>query len=124
VKFACFVPLGQTYLIKRNLSALIQSTLPDQIKMDGNLLNMDYQVGVSYYQTDGNSAEELLDRCEMALEYSSSAERISYYNNQLEDKLVEEHQLGLELSNAIKCNNIVLWLQPQVILSSIFYFYW
>ncbi|SBS33119.1 Oxygen sensor protein DosP [Marinomonas spartinae] len=114
VKFACFVPLGQTYLIKRNLSALIQSTLPDQIKMDGNLLNMDYQVGVSYYQTDGNSAEELLDRCEMALEYSSSAERISYYNNQLEDKLVEEHQLGLELSNAIKCNNIVLWLQPQV----------
>lgn len=114
VKFACFVPLGQTYLIQRNLSALIQSTLPDQIKMDGNLLNMEYQVGVSYYQTDGKTAEALIERCEMALEYSSSIERISYYSNQLENKLMEEHRLGLELSNAVKCNDIVLWLQPQV----------
>ncbi len=114
VKFACFLPLGQAYLVQRNLSALIKSVLPEQIKLDGKTLNMNYQIGIAYYQTDGNNAEELLEHCEMALEYSTSVDRFSYYNNQLENRLIEEHQLGLLLSTAIKRNEIVLWLQPQV----------
>ncbi|MGB7389997.1 EAL domain-containing protein, partial [Marinomonas sp.] len=114
VKFACFLPLGQAYLIQRNLSALIKSVLPEQIRMDGNALNIDYQVGIAYYQNNGQSAEELLEHCEMALEYSNSADKYSYYDHQLERKLVEEHQLGLQLGAAIKRNDIVLWLQPQV----------
>lgn len=114
VKFACFIPLGQAYLIQRNLSTLINSVLPSQLKIDGKLLNMDYKVGVAYYRTDGRNAEELLEHCEMALEYSTSADRLSYYDHQLEDKLIQEHKLGLELSAAIKRNDITLWLQPQV----------
>lgn len=114
VKFACFLPLGQAYLIQRNLSALIKSVLPEQIRMDGNALNIDYQVGIAYYQNNGQSAEELLEHCEMALEYSNSADKYSFYDHQLERKLVEEHQLGLQLGAAIKRNDIVLWLQPQV----------
>ncbi|MGO3345646.1 MAG: EAL domain-containing protein [Marinomonas sp.] len=115
VKFACFLPLSQSYLIKRNLSTLIKSVLPEQIKLDGNLLNIDYKIGIAYYHNDGNTAESLLEQCEMSLEYSTSANRFSYYDNQLEKKLVEEHQLGLLLSTAIKQNQIVLWLQPQVL---------
>ncbi|MGO2513615.1 EAL domain-containing protein [Marinomonas polaris] len=114
VKFSCFVPLGQAYLIQKNLSALIHSVLPSQITVDGNRLNMDYQVGIAYYHTDGKTAEELLEHCEMALEYSTSTDRFSYYNHSLEQKLIEEHKLGLKLSTAIKNKKIVLWLQPQV----------
>ncbi|MBJ7537587.1 bifunctional diguanylate cyclase/phosphodiesterase [Marinomonas transparens] len=114
VKFACFVPLGNTYLIEKNLSALISSTLPSQLKIDGNLLNMNYQVGIAYYQTDGKNAEELLERCEMALEYSTIANRFSYYSHPLETKLIKEHKLGIKLSSAIKRKEIDLWLQPQV----------
>lgn len=114
VKFACFIPLGQTHLIQRNLSALIRSVLPEQLKVNGTLLNMEYQVGVAYYPTDGMNSEELLEHCEMALEYSTSADRLSYYDAALETKLREEHQLGMQLSEAIKRNEIHLWLQPQV----------
>lgn len=114
VKFSCFIPLGQAYLIQKNLSALIHSVLPNQITVDGNKLNMDYQVGIAYYHTDGRTAEELLEHCEMALEYSTSTDRFSYYNHSLEHKLIEEHKLGLQLSKAIKNKKIVLWLQPQV----------
>lgn len=114
VKFSCFVPLSQAYLIQKNLSALIHSVLPSQITVEGNRLNMDYQVGIAYYQTDGKTAEELLEHCEMALEYSSSSERFSYYNRNLENKLIEEHKLGLKLSTAIKNKQISIWLQPQV----------
>jgi diguanylate cyclase (GGDEF)-like protein len=114
VKFSCFVPLSQAYLIQKNLSALIHSVLPSQISVDGNRLNMDYQVGIAYYHTDGKTAEELLEHCEMALEYSSPTERFSYYNQNLENKLIEEHKLGLTLSSAIKNKQIRIWLQPQV----------
>jgi len=114
VKFSGFVPLGQNYLIQKNLSTLISSILPSQITVDGNKLNMDYHVGIAYYHTDGKTAEELLEHCEMALEYSTSTERLSYYNHNLENKLVEEHKLGLKLSSAIKNKEIKIWLQPQV----------
>ncbi|WP_421851536.1 EAL domain-containing protein [Marinomonas sp.] len=114
VKFSCFVPLGQAYLIQKNLSALIHSVLPSQIMIDGNRLNMDYHVGIAYYHTDGKTAEELLEHCEMALEYSTSTDRFSYYNNSLEQKLIEEHKLGIKLSTAIKNKKVALWLQPQV----------
>ncbi|RDL45671.1 GGDEF domain-containing protein [Marinomonas piezotolerans] len=114
VKFACFMPVGQTYLIQRNLRALIKSILPEQIKIGTDLLNIDYQIGVSYYTNEGEKAEELLERCEMALEYSTSAERISFFDQQLEAKLVQEHKLGLALAQAVKDKSIDIWLQPQV----------
>ena len=114
VKFSCFVPLGQTYLIQKKLSTLIHSILPSQITVDGSRLNMDYHVGIAYYHTDGKTAEELLEHCEMALEYSTSIDRFSYYNHSLENKLIEEHKLGLKLSTAIKNKEISIWLQPQV----------
>lgn len=114
VKFACFVQLNQTHLIKKNLTTFVQSILPSQIKLNKNILNMDYQIGVAYFHKDGNEAEILLDHCEMALENSSSSERISYYNNSLENKLIEEHKLGLKLSEAIKNKELDMWLQPQV----------
>jgi len=114
VKFSCFVPLGQAYLIQKNLSTLIHSVLPRQINTDGSMLNMEYQVGIAYYHTDGTTAEELLEHCEMALEYSTSTDRLSYYNHNLENKLIEEHELGLKLSAAIKNKELSIWLQPQV----------
>ncbi|RBO82011.1 diguanylate cyclase/phosphodiesterase [Marinomonas aquiplantarum] len=114
IKFACFVPLSQTHLIQKNLTTLIQSLLPAQLMLDGQKLNMDYQLGISYYHTDGKTAEELLEHCEMALEYSTSTDKFSFYNHNLESKLVREHNLGLKLSAAIKNKKIDIWLQPQV----------
>ena len=117
VKFACFMPVGQTYLIQRNLRTLIKSVLPEQIRIGEDVLNIDYQIGVAYYQNEGETAEELLERCEMALEYSTSAERIAFFDQQLEAKLIQEHKLGLALGDAIKNKHIQIWLQPQVISS-------
>lgn len=114
VKFACFIPLSQTHLIQKNLTTLIHSVLPKQLSIDGNRLNMDYQVGIAYYQTDGKTAETLLEHCEMALEHSNSTERFSYYDYNLENKLINEHKLSLKLSSAIKNKDIKIWLQPQV----------
>lgn len=114
VKFACFIPIGQTYLIQRNLSALIQSILPTQLKLNGEPINLEYHVGISYAPSDGNSAEELVEHCEMALENATSSDRLSYYNHARESNLIEEYQLGTLLSDAIKRNDIHLWLQPQV----------
>ncbi|WP_236037257.1 phosphodiesterase [Marinomonas vulgaris] len=114
VKFSCFIPLGQAYLLPRHLSTLIHSVLPSQIMVHGSALNMDYQVGIAYYDSDGKSAEELLEHCELALEYSNSSGRFSYYNQGLESKLLEEHSLGLSLNQAIKNKEIRVWLQPQV----------
>ncbi len=115
VKFACFMPVGQTYLIQRNLRTLIKSVLPEQLQIGEDLLNIDYQIGVTYYNNEGETSEELLERCEMALEYSTSAERISFFDQQLEAKLIQEHKLGLALSDAIKEKSIDIWLQPQVV---------
>ena len=117
VKFACFMPVGQTYLIQRNIRTLIKSVLPAQIRIGSNVLNVDYQIGVTYYQNEGETAEELLERCEMALEYSTSAERIAFFDQQLEAKLIQEHKLGLALGDAIKNKQIQIWLQPQVVSS-------
>ena len=117
VKFACFMPVGQTYLIQRNLRTLIKSVLPEQIRIGEDILNIDYQIGVAYYQNEGETAEELLERCEMALEYSTSAERIAFFDKQLETKLIQEHKLGLALGEAVKNKKIQLWLQPQVVSS-------
>ncbi len=114
VKFACFVPLSHTYFIQRNLSSLINSILPEQLKIREDLLTIQYQVGVTYFPADGKNAEDLLEHCEMALEYTSEAERISYFDHEIEENLFEEHQLGMELNAAIKRNDIRIWLQPQV----------
>lgn len=115
VKFACFMPIGQTHLIQRNLRLLIKNVLPEQVRIGSDLLKIDYQIGVSYYQNADETAEELLEQCEMALEYSTSAERVAFFDHQLESKLIQEHKLGLALSEAVKNKDIQLWLQPQVI---------
>ncbi|EAQ63740.1 Signaling protein with a sensor domain, HAMP, GGDEF and EAL domains [Marinomonas sp. MED121] len=114
VKFACFIPIGQTYLIQRNLSALIQSVLPPQLKLNGESINLEYHVGISYTPSDGTNAQELIEHCEMALENATSADRLAYYNHARETNLIEEYQLGTLLSEAIKQDEIHLWLQPQV----------
>lgn len=114
VKFACFVPLNQTHLIQKNLSEFIRSILPRQVMVDSRLLNIDFQVGISYYHTDGNTAEALLEHCEIALEHPSRTDYISYYNHELENKLIQEHELGLKLNSAIRKNQITIWLQPQM----------
>ena len=114
VKFACFIPIGHTYLIQRNLSALVQSVLPTQLKLNGEAINLEYHVGISYTPADGKSAQELIEHCEMALENATSADRLAYYNHTRESNLIEEYQLGTLLSEAIKRNDIHLWLQPQV----------
>ena len=116
VKFACFMPIGQTYLIQRNLHTFIKSILPAQIRIGDDFLNIDYQVGVSYYQgNDEDGAEELLEHCEMALENSTSAQRVAFFDQHLETKLIQEHKLGLSLNEAVKSKHIQLWLQPQVL---------
>nr|WP_264193936.1 bifunctional diguanylate cyclase/phosphodiesterase [Marinomonas algarum] len=114
IKFACFVPVGQAYLLQRNLSTLIRSVLPDQVTVKGDTLNMDYQVGIAYYHSDGKNAEELLEHCEMALEYPDKTDCLSYYDPGLERRLLEEHTLGLTLGTAIRNREIEVWLQPQV----------
>ena len=114
VKFACFIPIGHTYLIQRNLSALIQSVLPTQLKLNGEAINLEYHVGISYAPSDGKNAQQLIEHCEMALENATSADRLAYYNHSRESNLIEEYQLGTLLSEAIKQDSIHLWLQPQV----------
>ncbi|GAB3478136.1 putative bifunctional diguanylate cyclase/phosphodiesterase [Marinomonas epiphytica] len=114
VKFACFVPLNQTYLIQKNFAEFINSILPAQVKINGHILNINYNVGISYYRNNGETAEELVEQCEMALEHSTSADNYSFFDKEVEQNLILEHQLGLKLSSAIKRNELSIWLQPQV----------
>jgi EAL domain-containing protein (putative c-di-GMP-specific phosphodiesterase class I) len=73
-------------------------------------------VGIYQIRDEDDSVTEMCDRAGMALSTikDNLMEKIAVYEDSMYEKLLQEHQLSLDLPTAIENEQLKLYLQPQI----------
>jgi diguanylate cyclase (GGDEF)-like protein len=109
-RFAVFAPSRY----ENNLIHLISDT---RFQIKGN---EDYPIhicmGIYHVNQEECSVSEMCDRAGMALGTikNNLMEKLAYYDDSMYEKMLEEHELSLELPQAIDHEELKLYLQPQI----------
>jgi diguanylate cyclase (GGDEF)-like protein/PAS domain S-box-containing protein len=102
------------------LAAAIQSALTRPYLLDGNDLHVTVSIGICPYIADSAGPDAMLAQADLAL-YRSKDEgrnRYRFHTDDLDDQVMERMVLADELRSAIEQNELELYYQPQVELSS------
>ncbi|UQB42813.1 EAL domain-containing protein [Thiomicrospira microaerophila] len=96
--------------------------LASSLQVKGESFNLDFAIGVAPLIeiedfTSGELIHQTLSHAEIALKQARGEEsiRLVVYDNQLSEKVLETHQLQKELAQAIKSEQLRLFVQPQVL---------
>ncbi|MBT0963110.1 EAL domain-containing protein [Denitromonas iodatirespirans] len=98
----------------------LQRELDEPVNLDGRDLRISVSMGVALFPEDGDSADRLLQKADVALYQVKNDGRGDYrffspdMNRELEDQFALESQLGA----ALRDGRIRMWFQPQFDLSS------
>ncbi len=91
----------------------IRLQLPDQLQLGSQSVQLRYQIG--YCLAEGQlAAEELLERCEIALEQAHQPDTMIPFAPELAAELEQEYYLVNALREAIRQRELTLYLQPKV----------
>ncbi|HLF13133.1 MAG TPA: EAL domain-containing protein, partial [Gammaproteobacteria bacterium] len=102
------------------LAATIQSALTRAYELDGNELNVTVSIGISPYVPDSAGPDAMLAQADLAL-YRSKDEgrnRYRFHSDDLDHEVLERVLVADELRRALEQNELELYYQPQVELSS------
>lgn len=91
----------------------IRLQLPEQLQLGNQTVSLRYQIG--YCLAEGQlAAEELLERCEIALEQAHQPDSVVPFAPELAAELEQEYYLVNALQEAIRQRALQLFLQPKV----------
>ena len=107
--------------LKNELDALIVvdrilKRLSEPYLIDGKVVSLSFNAGLSLIPRDGDKAEELLHKSMVALSDAGSKEgkRIGFFSKELEEKAIMRLSLKHDLERALGNNEFVLFYQPYV----------
>lgn len=91
----------------------IRLQLPEQLQLGNQTVQLRYQIG--YCLAEGQlAAEEMLERCEIALEQAHQPDAVVPFAPELAAELEQEYYLVNALQEAIRQRALELFLQPKV----------
>lgn len=109
------VSLEQAQLVGNKILKHLEQTQ----QVNGQNIDISLSIGISVYPTHGDSHEQLFNNAETALQYAKAKKvPIAVYANQFDIGLQENLTLASELREAIKSNQLALYLQPKVDIKS------
>jgi len=98
------------------------TTLSSTLEIKGERFNLDFAVGVAPLSqaegvASGEAIHQALSYAETALKQArkNDAQRLVIYDQALSDEVMEQHQLQKDLVQAIKSEELRLFVQPQVL---------
>ncbi|MCG6659079.1 EAL domain-containing protein [Halomonas campisalis] len=89
------------------------------VRVQGQLLQVSTSAGITVFPQDGESGEQLLANADMAL-YRAKAQACGHYHFFIpayRTALVERRAMEKELRRALRCQEFVLYYQPQIHLT-------
>ena len=101
-----------TWAVKRLLDVMNQP-----IEVDGNMIHISCNVGVSLYPTDAKTAEQLLNNAITAKQYGKKQKtelKYQFYDQHMQDLSIKHLQLYKDLHVAIKKEEWELMYQPKL----------
>lgn len=77
--------------------------------------NVGVSIGVSIYPDDAVNIEDLIGAADLSMyrAKNSASEKICYYDRNIDERRRDRSSLAIELQQAIKCNELELYYQPQ-----------
>ena len=98
----------------------IMAVFQKPIQVSSKTVTISPSIGIAVYPTDTHIASELIDFSDRAMYQAKTNGRntYSFYNQELHQKAIIKHQLELELDSAIKNNELLLYFQPIVSLTT------
>ena len=107
--FYMFMPREQEFSVK------VRENVSEFLKSYPLTLSLESRLGVYVVSDNTLADEEVCNRARLALDYESAQEQdgIAFYNEELHDKLLEEHQLLDRIPEALKNGELQLYLQSK-----------
>jgi len=102
------------------LASKIQRALALPYLLNGNDVYISASIGISPYAKESASADAMLVQADLALYRSKDEGRNQYrfHSDSLDREVLERVTLGEQLRQAIECDELELYYQPQIELSS------
>jgi len=102
------------------LAEKIQSTLAQPYSLNGNQLRISASIGICPYAPGSTSADAMLTQADLALYRSKEEGRNQYHfhSEDLDQQVLDRVTLANDLKNALEQDELELYYQPQVELSS------
>ncbi|MDP5131697.1 MAG: EAL domain-containing protein [Paraglaciecola sp.] len=98
------------------LARRLLDAMHEPFMLAGNLHNASVSTGISLYPDDAQDAEQLMRHADAAM-YRAKQEgrnRFCFFSDELEEALLQRHQLEKTLRHALKHDELVVLYQPKI----------
>ncbi|MBV8636427.1 MAG: EAL domain-containing protein, partial [Burkholderiaceae bacterium] len=98
----------------------IMQTISQSITVEGKEFSLNCSIGVSVFPNDGESAELLIERADMAMYRAKETGRnnFQFFTAEMNERLIERMRIEEALRDAVERGEFELFYQPQLDLSS------
>jgi diguanylate cyclase len=102
-----------------NISEKIALSMEEPFQIEGSLLSIDVSIGIALYPEDGSDSDTLLQRADVALYAAKKSSSTCYavYDAEHDGHSMERLMLTVELREAIKKEQLILYYQPKYSLT-------
>lgn len=94
----------------------IIDSIQQPTEIDDNIIQIGTSIGISFFPDDADSPNELIRMADMALYQAKDDGRRVYrlYDQQMDAETKNQKQMEIDLSKALKNNELLLHYQPQI----------
>jgi predicted signal transduction protein with EAL and GGDEF domain len=102
------------------MAAKMQRLLDDPITAEGREIFTNASIGLSLYPQDGETMDELLKNADIAMYVAKheGGNAYRFYSKELHSRSADELGMVMALRRAVENNELVLYYQPQIEISS------
>ena len=118
VDFATAIRADKHNYATENFIELLKTSIREPIVVDSTAVDVGIEFGVASYPAQGNSVESLIENAYIAMNLAQSTESSIYFDRTQQDDLVASRTIISQLKEDIKQQRFVIYVQPQVSLSS------
>ncbi len=118
VDFATAIRADKHNYATENFIELLKTSIREPIVVDSTAVDVGIEFGVASYPAQGNSVESLIENAYIAMNLAQSTESSIYFDRTQQDDLVASRTIISQLKEDIKQQRFLIYVQPQVSLSS------
>ncbi|MGC8615945.1 MAG: bifunctional diguanylate cyclase/phosphodiesterase, partial [Desulfurella sp.] len=94
---------------------ILKDTLSKPITVSYGNINIEFNIGVSFFPDNAKNAQDLLAKAYVALKHAKEGNYpYKFYQKEDEEQLIKQIQLKKDLEKAVKENEFTLYYQPYV----------